>query len=254
MWRRIVSPFQEFGVGAGLLYVMDRMLRAISPRLGLYVYDLMVQPITGQAMLPASLAKNLEFLEIARGHPDVALMPARPEIKESRFDQGARCLGVYRRGQLIAFIWFTFRAYEEDEVRCTYQLADADRSVFDFDLYVFPEHRMGIAFMAVWHGANAYLHARGVAYTFSRVTRFNTASRRSHARLGWARAGRAAFFRAGRVEAMVASVAPYVALTWSPDQRVVLRLAPDVLAAAGAKESETHGDARPPDRTPHEAP
>jgi hypothetical protein len=34
-------------------------------------------------------------------------------------------------------------------VRCTYELADAQRSVFDFDLVVLPKHRMGIGFMAI---------------------------------------------------------------------------------------------------------
>jgi hypothetical protein len=234
MWRRVVGPFKEFGLGAGTLYMADRVMRSLSPRLGLFVYELMVQPITGKAMLPANLAKNLTFVEISRGHPDIALMPARAEIKESRFEQGAVCLGVYRKDKLIGYVWFSFGAYEEDEVRCTYDLVAAERSVFDFDLYVMPEHRMGIGFMAIWHGANQYLRARGVDYTFSRLTRFNLASRRSHAHLGWRRVGSAIFLQAWRVEAMLASVSPYVALSWSPSQRIYLRLAPDVLVAPQA--------------------
>ena len=100
MWRRLVGPFKEFGLGAGFLYALDRVLRSISPRLGLYVYELMVQPITGKAMLPPNLAKNLTFTEITRGHPDVALMPAREDIKAQRFEQGAKCLGVLSQGDL----------------------------------------------------------------------------------------------------------------------------------------------------------
>jgi len=232
MLRRVVGPFKEFGLFAGALYVADRLLRSLSPALGLYVYELMVQPITGKALLPPNLTKNLQFAEIGRGHPDILLMPAREDIKAQRFEQGARCLGVYRKGGLIGYIWFSFDRYEEDEVRCTYELADAARSVFDFDLYVLPEHRMGIGFMAIWHGANAYLRERGVQYTFSRLTRFNLASRRSHAHLGWRLAGRALFLKAWAFEAMLATVSPYVALTWS--RRVRLRLAPDVLAVPSA--------------------
>jgi hypothetical protein len=232
MWRRLVGPFKEFGFGAGALYCADRVLRSVSPRLGLFVYELMVQPITGNAMLPANLTKNLKFKEIGRGHPDIELMPARAEIKAARFDQGAMCLGAYRKEKLIGYIWFSFHSYQEDEVRCTYELIAADRSVFDFDLYVLPEHRMGIGFMAVWHGANVYLRERGIKYTFSRLTRFNLTSRRSHAHLGWKCAGRAVFLQAWRCEAMLASVFPYVALTWAPDQRTHLRLAPDVLGPA----------------------
>lgn len=234
MWRRMLGPFKEFGFAAGALYALDRVLRRISPQLGLFVYELMVQPITGKPMLTANLAKNLTFVEIGRGHPDVELMPARDDIKQSRFDQGAVCLGVYRKDKLIGYVWFCFRSYEEDEVRCTYELADPAQSVFDFDLYVLPEHRMGIGFMAIWHGANTYLHTRGVRYTFSRLTRFNLASRRSHTHLGWKCAANAVFLRVGRVESMLASVFPYIAVTWSPSQRTRLRLAPDVLGSPAA--------------------
>ena len=195
MWRRIVGPFREFGFAAGALYALDRVLRRISPRLGLFAYEFMVQPITGKPLLPANLAKNLTFIEIGRGHPDIGLMPARTDIKASRFDQGAVCLGAYRKNKLIGYLWFCSHGYEEDEVRCTYELSQPQTSVFDFDLYVMPEHRMGIGFMAIWHGANAYLHERGVRYTFSRLTRSNLASRRSHAHLGWECVARAASLR-----------------------------------------------------------
>jgi hypothetical protein len=240
MLRRVIGPFKEFGLLAGALYVVDRLLRSLSPRLGLYVYELMVQPITGKALLPPNLTKNLQFAEIGRGHPDIALMPAREDIKAQRFEQGARCLGVYRKGKLIGYIWFSFGQYEEDEVRCTYELVDVARSVFDFDLYVLPEHRMGIGFMAIWHGANEYLRERGVHYTFSRLTRFNVASRRSHAHLGWRCSGRAVFLKAWSLEAMFATVSPYVALTWS--RRVRLRLAPDVLVAPASLNSAAAAD------------
>lgn len=228
-WKKISGPFKEFGWLAGTLYAADRALRSISPRLGMYVYELMVQPITDKPLLSANLAKNLTFEEIGSGHPDVALMPAREDIKALRFAQAARCLGVYRKRVLIGYIWFNFGTYEEDEVRCTYILQESAVSVFDYDLYLFPEYRMGIGFMGIWHGANQYLRARGVDYTFSRLTRFNLASRRSHAHLGWKRAGQAVFLQLGPIEAMVADVAPFVALTWTASQRVKLKLSPDVL-------------------------
>ncbi|MEN3349728.1 MAG: hypothetical protein V7632_3363 [Bradyrhizobium sp.] len=233
VWQRLAGPFKEFGPGAGTLYVVDRLLRSISPRLGLYAYELMVQPIAPTPLLPPNLTRNLRFLEIDCGHADLALMPARDEIKAARFEQGARCLGVYRKDKLIGYLWFSFRRYHEDEVRCTYELAVAERSVFDFDVYVMPENRMGIGFAAVWHGANAFLAQRGVGYTFSRVTRFNLASRRAHAHLGGRCVGRAMFFKAGIFELMFASIRPYLSVSWSRNHRVRLRLAPDVLQTAG---------------------
>ena len=29
MWRRVVGPFKEFGVIAGALYILDRLLRSL---------------------------------------------------------------------------------------------------------------------------------------------------------------------------------------------------------------------------------
>jgi hypothetical protein len=230
--QRLVAPMKEFGPAAGSLYLLDRLLRSVSPRLGLYVYDLMVQPIGAKPLLPAGLTRSLSFVEICKGDPATALMPAREEIKASRFDQGARCLAVYRKGELIGYCWLCFVRYHEDEVRATFELAWPDVSVFDFDLYVMPEHRMSIAFMATWHGVNAFLHDRGIRYTFSRMTRFNLASRRAHARLGSRRVGRALFLQAWQVEVMVSTLAPFVCLTWS--RRVRLRLAPDALEGSAA--------------------
>src|SRR5262245_53377965 len=226
VWRRALGRFKEFGLTAGPLYVLDRVLQTVSPRLRLLAYELMDQPIDGRPLLPANLTKKLEYVEIGPGHPAVAVMPARTDIKASRFAQGARCLGVYRSGVLLGYIWWCPRRYLEDEVRCTYQLEPADASVFDFDLYVLPEHRMGIAFMAVWHGANQWLHSLGVRHSFSRITLFNMASRRAHQRLGGCRVGRVLFLRLWGFESMLATAPPYVDFSWRDAGRMVLKLSP----------------------------
>ncbi len=245
MWRRILGPFQEFGWVAGTLYTLDRALRRLSPHLGLFVYDITLQPISGAPRLPPNLRKNLRFSEILPGDPEVARMPARVDIKALRFTQGARCLGVYRRDSLLGYIWVCFRQYDEDEVRCTYELVAPECSVFDFDLYILPEHRLGIAFMAIWDAANQYLSERKVRYTFSRVTRFNLTSRRSHAHLGSRLVGRALFFQAWTLELMLATLEPYIALTWKPGQRVHMRLSPDVPGGAMTTMPPDSGSGQP---------
>ena len=162
MLDKLTSPFKEFGLLAGLLYVIDSVFLRISPSLRLYFYELMVQPIPEKPLLPARFAKGIEIREIKRGDPEVDLMPARPEIKQSRFEQNAICLGAFQKGKFIGYIWFCFRAYDEDEVRCTFLLTPADQAVFDFDLYLFPEYRMGLGFIGIWNGANAFLRSRGI--------------------------------------------------------------------------------------------
>jgi hypothetical protein len=229
--KRLAAPFREFGGVAGTLYLLNRALRSLSPRLGLYVYEFMVQPIGVGPLLPPNLTRHLSFEEIGRGHPDIAQMPAREEIKARRFEQGARCLGAYLKGRLIGYIWYATGRYEEDEVRCDYVLVDEPASIFDFDLYVLPQYRLGVGFLGVWHGANECLAPRGVRYTFSRLTRFNVASRRAHAQLGWKRVGSGLFLQLWNVELMASTVAPYVGATFGPRQRITLKLRPDALSA-----------------------
>jgi hypothetical protein len=226
MLRWMTGPFREFGIVAGTLYATDRLLQKLSPRLRLYAYEFVAQPIPDKPLLRPGHVKGFEFREIKRDDPEVGLMPARAEIKEQRFERGAVCLGAYRKTTLIGYIWLGFREYEEDEIRCTYSLAEPARSVFDFDVYLFPEHRMGLGFMAIWHGANEHLRNRGVRFTFSRVSRSNLASRRSHARLGARIVGRAIFLQAWGSEWMLSTLSPYLFFSGSSRRRPRLTLGP----------------------------
>ena len=224
MLAKLISPFQEFGFFAALLYAVDRLLQRVSPNLRLYFYELVVQPILETPLLPENLSRALEIREIRSGDPEIALMPARPDIKESRFRQNAICLGAFKKSAFVGHMWFCFHAYEEDEVRCTFVLPEGNQAVFDFDLYLFPEHRMGVGFAGMWDGANKFLRSRGVKFSFSRMTRFNLASRRAHQRLGAQRVGRLFVLHAWRVELMVATVAPYVHVSLGERNRARVKL------------------------------
>jgi hypothetical protein len=224
MLNRVLQPFREFGWIAGGLYVVHRALQAVSPRLAVQVYELMVQPIPDKSLLPGKLGKSLEIREIRRGAPEVERMPARPDIKERRFEQGAVCLGAYRKGELIGYLWLCFDRYDEDEVRCTYLLAPPGQAVFDFDLYIFPEHRLGRAFVGIWDGVNEYLRERSIRFTFSRMTRFNLPSRRAHAHLGSRRVAGAVFLQAWSLEVMFATIRPFLHVSIRSNNRAKLSL------------------------------
>jgi hypothetical protein len=224
--ERLTAPIRELGAVPGATYLLDRLLRFFSSRSGAYLYYLMMQPVGSDALLPERLARHLHFREIGPGHPDLRRMAARDEIKVSRFRQEARCLGVYRKDVLIGYVWLCFGAYEEDEVRCTYDLSSVEPAAWDFDLHVFPEHRMSLGFAAIWHAAFEYLRARGVERSYSRVTGANVASLRAHARLGSVRVGYVFFLQLVRFEIALASIAPYWSLTWN--SRLILRMPPAV--------------------------
>jgi hypothetical protein len=187
----------------------------------------MVQPIRDTSYSGMRAIKAFEHREIRAGDPELASMPVSTDVIEARFKQGAICLGTFKRGTFVGYIWFAFSSYEEDEVRCTYSLVPAGESVFDFDLYIFPKFRLGIAFVAIWQGAIAFLKNRGVRQTFSRLTRFNVASRRAHEHLGWKLVARAVTLRLWRLEYMTTTVYPYQSITIAG--RTQLELRADVL-------------------------
>ncbi|MBK8689395.1 MAG: N-acetyltransferase [Betaproteobacteria bacterium] len=228
-FKRIAGPFREFGAVAGFLYSIDRVLSAVSPRMRLHVYELMVQPITDKPLLPRQFKQSLEMRQILPGDAELGAMPVRPEVMAARIEQNATCLGAFKNGKMIGYMWFCDRSYDEDEVRCTYLLGHPDESVFDFDFYLYPEYRMGLGFVGIWNGANEFLTRRGVRYTFSRLTRFNLASRRAHRHLGWKLVGRAIFLQLWQLEVMFATIRPYVDVSLAKESRVRLVLRPDVL-------------------------
>lgn len=224
MLARLISPFKEFGCFAGFLYAVDRVLQRFSPNVRLYFYELCVQPLPEEPLLPRRLLGGFEVREIAFGAPEIALMPARPDIKESRFKQNAVCLGAFQRNEFIGHIWFCREAYDEDEVRCTFVLPKGNQSVFSFDLYLFPEHRMGLGFSRMWTGVSEYLRSRSIKFTFSRFTRYNLAARRAHVNLGLQIVGHLVVLRTWRAELMVATVPPYVHLSLGEGNHVRVKL------------------------------
>lgn len=224
MWQTLSNAWREFGLGIGSMYLVDQALHRVSRDARLRFYELMVQPIVDKPLVDARFTRGFTYREIVATDPEVALMPARDDIKSARFAQGATCLGAFRDDKFIGYMWFVRERYLEDEVRCVFHVHPTDTAVFDFDFYVFPDHRMGLGFIALWDGANRYLFERGVRSTFSRITRFNTASRRAHDHLGWRRVGRAVFLKLWRFELMVADVRPYVSVSFARSHRVQLDL------------------------------
>ncbi len=200
--HRLREPFRDFGLVDGCLYLADRLLRALSPSCGLYPYEFLVQRVPATGLLPAALAKNIAAERLVPGHPLLMHVSAPASEVAHRFAAGAQGVAATRKAKLLGYAWWCGREYFEREVRCTFVLAGSGRDVFDFDVYVLPEQRMGLGFMAVWHVLVQQMRESGVASSYSRISRFNVASRRAHLRLGARPIGRAVFVRLGALSAV----------------------------------------------------
>ncbi|MEM6640653.1 MAG: hypothetical protein AAF610_12230 [Pseudomonadota bacterium] len=224
MKQSVISAWRQFGLIDGALYLIDQALARVSDRTRLQCYTLTVQPIVDTPLAPRRFLRAWTYRELHAGAQEFEHLPVPTEVISDRFEQGARCLAAFRDNELTGFMWFVAHCYHEDEVRCDYFVHPPAAAVFDFDFYILPEHRQGLGFVALWDGANRFLYELGIRQSFSRITKFNSASRKAHEHLGMRDLGSAAFLKLWRFECMVATVAPYISVSWTRERRVRLDL------------------------------
>jgi hypothetical protein len=133
-----------------------------------------------------------------------------------RLAGGALCFVALRENRIIGHLWVTRSAYREPVHRAEFAPRPPDRTAWDFDMWIDPAERLGLAFARLWDRCNSYLREQGVTWTCSRVSAFNPESLQAHARLGMRVMHSLLYFGAGQVELLIADVAPFVALSFSP--------------------------------------
>jgi hypothetical protein len=197
-----------------LCFGLDRLLS----RLGwsLHKYYFVAQP-TAQRPAAGQVRRGDAFaVRLASAGHDVPLCHPRPRaVICQRFAQGAQTLQAWHGEQLAGFLWFLPHAYQEDEVRVRYLLA-SPRSLWDFDVYVAPEYRLGPVFGRLWSDAHAMMRSQGVDWTCSRISAYNPGSRAAHGRLGAVTLGWAVFLTCGAWQWTAATQAPYFHLSRHP--------------------------------------
>lgn len=199
--RSVRSSFQELGRRDGFLYLIDRALRTASgERARLVRYLLVAQPVPSVQRSRNNRAGRTSVREVHPTDPVVARFPRPAAVIARRFEQGARCYVAEVGDEFAGYLWLAHGGYEEDEVRCRYAFTDPATSVWDFDVYVVPEYRLGRTFARLWDAANHYLQECGVLWTFSRISAFNAASRSVHGRLGMRELHTITFLCLGRLE------------------------------------------------------
>lgn len=191
-------------------YLLARALEVMSGgRVRLIKYYLMAQPVA-PAPLSGKPVASMSVAIVGPEAPCAGAFPRPAEVIRQRFDSGALCFAATSGDSFVGFLWLKERQYEEDEVHCLFVPGPAGQAVWDFDVYVEPRYRIGRAFSRLWDAAYAFMRANGYRWTMSRVSAFNSASLRSHARLGAVPVGSATFVCAGALQISLLSRAPYI--------------------------------------------
>jgi hypothetical protein len=210
---RLRRWLREFGLRITLLYALHRLLQAASGgRWRVVPYRFYAQPI-GRAGTPALRPDSTTWIgPLTPGHPLVPALPRPPSVIAARFAAGSRCYAATVKNNFAGTIWLARGHYDEDEVRCRYQLTDVAASAWDYDVYVAPAFRLGRTMARLWQHVDTLLAAEGVRWSFSRISMFNPASIASHARLGARPVGWAVFLCLGGLQLAVASTRPRIDL------------------------------------------
>jgi hypothetical protein len=206
-----------------LLLAGSRLAQRLRVPLKIHSYVLVAQPVA-LLDIPARKRQRFSTRMLPRGAPELALLPRPAHAIEARFDQGAYCIGLFHDERFIGCAWTCLGAYEEDEVRCRFEPRPKETAAWDFDVYLMDAFRLGYAFSVLWAAVNEWLAAQRIEWTMSRISSFNPASLRAHARLGAVPLGRMVFFTLGHAQLAVGTLRPrlHLSLGGKPGPRVRL--------------------------------
>lgn len=142
------------------------------------------------------MPRNISVREVAPDELMGHVIDVTPTVQADRFAQGMTCLGAFNsRLELLGVTWVGVGSFAEDLLAVRF--AVPPHSCWDTGLWVAPQHRFGRAFVALWAGTRAWMDARGLDTSYSRITDHNLASISAHRRMGARFLGYYIFLRIG---------------------------------------------------------
>ena len=221
---RLQSTFTSLGWNNGLWYLLGQTLQRMHPRWHIYKYCLVAQPVAAQARLAGRQGASIDVRMLAENDPAILAMGRPAHVIAQRFQQGCVCLGAFKADELVGYLWLQLGPYMEDEVRCRFIPQPAAQAAWDFDIFVHPKQRIGFAFAKLWDAADVLLRARGIRWTLSRISAFNTASLAAHKKLGLKSVGESVYVVLGNVQITVSNLSPFVHVSLTPARFPTLRV------------------------------
>ena len=217
----------EMGRCNAFYYFLGRFLQRLSRnRAGVVRYYFVAQPIPEKETAPLRPSAASSIRQVGQADPIVSHFPRPAPVIAHRFADENLCFVAEHKERFAGFIWFARDAYEEDEARCRYVLERPDLTVWDYDVYIEPEFRIGRTFSRLWETANQALSAQGIRWSLSRISAFNTASLAVHSRLGIRKLGTGTFIILWAVQIALFDRAPFVHIGLSRRYRPVLSFSP----------------------------
>ncbi len=223
--KQLQKLHKELGLINGFLYLVNRLADFFSLNLSLKKYYFVAQYLSEKPALPQNKGHQYRIIELL-AHNKSMQPNLRPEaVIADRYKQGAVCLAAYKEEEFAGCLWYVKSRYQEDEVRCLYELP-SNQTVWDFDVYVEPKFRLSPVFLKLWDTSSAKLLSEGYNCSLSRISAFNAMSLSSHKRMGAKIIGWAFFLSAGSVQLSIASLNPFVHISFSSASFPTFKLQP----------------------------
>jgi hypothetical protein len=222
--RKLLQPFRELGALPGFFYLLDRASERLFHRRIFYYYSIVAQPVVAPRLRPGKGQVVTVCSEWHEIEPFANRMTATEQMTRDRFSRGYICVVLARERDVLGYGWLAMNGYVEDEVRCDFAPSPAQTTGWDFDVDVLPEHRGTLTFARLWDAINAALAQNGRSWSVSRISRFNATSFQSHKSMGAVRCVDVLFMVLGRLQLLIAPVAPYFDVSLSQDSRPVLEV------------------------------
>jgi len=213
---RISRAIKELGFLDAVLYAIERGLVASGGSARLYRYAFVAQPVPDGPLLPPRRGRSIDVRIVDARNPVLLKLELTSEVLDYRANLDSVCFAAFEDGEIIGCLWLCLGPYDEDEVRCRFTHLPHGATCWDYGIYVLPEKRSGFGFARLWDTANGFLRDRGVRWSLSRISPFNSASMASHKRLGIVRLGGAVFVRWRRWQLMASRMAPYLHASTDP--------------------------------------
>lgn len=215
----------ELGWPNAILYVIGLVFARLNLGIRVVRYYIVAQPVSGQPILPPRRGRSIVVKQVFEGDPAFDQLPLTLDVIQYRFAQQAICFVAFKDDLVVGCLWLCLDGYDEDEIRCRFVPVPENRTAWDFDVYVHPEQRTGIAFARLWDEANAFLREKGVGWSVSRISAFNVRSLDSHRSLGAFPYASVTAICARRWQICFASVTPRVHFSRGVGSKPVYRLA-----------------------------
>lgn len=206
------------------LYRMHRLLQKLSGgRAGLHVYLFCAQPVNALALNGVRDDAGTRIVPVLPGDPLLQSFPRPPAVLARRFASGATCHAALVKDQFAGHVWLASGHYDEDTVRCRYQLP-GPAAVWDFDVYVAPRFRGTRVIARLWQAVGRVLHRGAIDWSFSRIDLFNKASVQAHEHLGARHLRSGIFLTLGPLQAALFTCPRRWVLTWGGNRAPVIEM------------------------------